>query len=248
MTCLSRGDFIDFTAQLEGLASIYQLNADKKVKTKAFSALQSLEADLGILAQLQTFIKEPFNLVHKSPVGILERRKGGHPMKLTYFVSPYDLINQENRICDQLSPDVVSLRKIGRSVTICMEGSTAHKLPTTSIITLNRSSTGKNSPSYATLIGANSSMLPACFVLKLDKKMPMCMELVHRIQKVTELECADISAPHPLLSLIVQHSSDGQLDSRNNRGLYVVRYSLIFISFTYSSFFQNEKEKIRYSF
>lgn len=69
VSCLSRGDFLDFTVQLEGLASIYQLNADKKVKCKAFSALQSLEADLGILAQLQTFIKEPFNLVHKSPVG-----------------------------------------------------------------------------------------------------------------------------------------------------------------------------------
>ena len=77
MACLSRGDFADFTAQLEGLASIYQLNAEKKVKCKAFSALQSLEADLGTLATLQSFIKEPFNLVHKSPVGILEKRRGG---------------------------------------------------------------------------------------------------------------------------------------------------------------------------
>jgi mediator of RNA polymerase II transcription subunit 1 len=74
---LSNGDFADFTAQLEGLASIYQLNAEKKVKCKAFSALQSLEADLGTLATLQSFIKEPFNLVHKSPVGILEKRRGG---------------------------------------------------------------------------------------------------------------------------------------------------------------------------
>jgi len=65
-------------------------------------------------------------------------------------------------------------------------------------------------------------MLPACFVLKLGKKMPICMELVRRIQKVTELECGDISAPHPMLSLIIQHASDGQLDCRNNRGLYVV--------------------------
>lgn len=73
MACLSRGDFIDFTSQLEGLASIYQLNADKKVKCKAFSALQSLETDLGVLAQLQTFMKEPFNLIHKSPVGKLDK-------------------------------------------------------------------------------------------------------------------------------------------------------------------------------
>ncbi|XP_066601821.1 mediator of RNA polymerase II transcription subunit 1 [Prorops nasuta] len=220
--CLSQGDFVDFTAQLEGLASIYQLNADKKVKCKAFSALQSLETDLGALAQLQqTFMKDTFNLVHKSPVGILERRKGGHAMKLTYFVSPYDLIDQEKHSCDLLNPETIIKRKIGHSATICMEGSTAHKLPTSSILTINRSSTGKGTPSYATLSGTNSSMLPACFVLKLAHKMPMCVELLKRIQKVTDLECTDVSASHPLLSLIVQHTSDGQLDCKNNRGLYV---------------------------
>lgn len=184
-------------------------------------------------------------------LGILERRRGGHAMKLTYFVSPFDLIDQENRTCDALSSEIVIKRKIGHSVTVCMEGSTAHKLPTSSIITVNRSPTGKrfiiffykkyilsnlinnnsinnlyiihfSTPSYAPLTGTNSSVLPACFVLKLAKKMPMCMELVRRIQKVTELECGDISAPHPLLSLIIQHASEGQLDCRNNRGLYVV--------------------------
>lgn len=66
-------------------------------------------------------------------------------MKLTYFVSPYDLIDQENRTCDALSSEVVIKRKIGHSVTVCMEGSTAHKLPTSSIITVNRSPTGKRS-------------------------------------------------------------------------------------------------------
>jgi mediator of RNA polymerase II transcription subunit 1 len=65
-------------------------------------------------------------------------------------------------------------------------------------------------------------MLPACFVLKLAKKMPMCLELILRIQKVTDLECTDISTPYPLLSMIVQHASDKQLDCQNNRGLPVV--------------------------
>lgn len=215
---------MDFTTQLEGLSSIYQLNADKKVKCKAFSALQSLEADLGVLAQLQTFMKEPFNLVHKSPVGILERRRGGHPMKLTYFVSPYDLIDEETETSDTLNPEIIIKRKIGYSVTVCMEGSTGNKLPTSSIISVNRSPTGKNTPSYAQLTSTNSSMLPACFVLKLGKKMPICMELVKKIQKVTELEWSDTSPSSPMLSLIIQHASDGQLDCRNNRGLYVVSY------------------------
>lgn len=64
-------------------------------------------------------------------------------MKLTYFVSPYDLIDLENLTYDALSSDIVIKRKIGHSVTVCIEGSTAHKLPTSSIITVNRSPTGK---------------------------------------------------------------------------------------------------------
>lgn len=64
-------------------------------------------------------------------------------MKLTYFVSPYDLIDEENRTYDTLNLDTIIKRKIGYFVTVCMEGSTGHKLPTSSIITVNRSPTGK---------------------------------------------------------------------------------------------------------
>lgn len=79
---MTRRDFADFTAQLEGLASIYQLNAEKKVKTKAFLALTSLEADLQTLASLQanTYGKDTYQLIHKSPVGVLQKRRGGKYM------------------------------------------------------------------------------------------------------------------------------------------------------------------------
>lgn len=143
VNCLSRGDFADFTAQLEGFASIYQLNAEKKIKCKAFTALESLEGDLSTLAQLQMFMKEPFNLIHKSPVGILEKRKGGHPMKLTYFMSPYDLINIEKSDIEPINIDNIISKGLGYSVTVCMEGSAAHKLQATSLITVNRNVNGK---------------------------------------------------------------------------------------------------------
>lgn len=143
VNCLSLGDFADFTAQLEGFASIYQLNAEKKIKCKAFTALQSLESDLTTLAQLQSFMKEPFNLLYKSPVGVLEKRKGGHPMKLTYFVSPYDLLNIENCDIEPITVETIISKNLGYSVTVCMEGSATHKLQTTTLITVNRNSNGK---------------------------------------------------------------------------------------------------------
>lgn len=79
-----------------------------------------------------------------------------------------------------------------------------------------------STPLYAPLNANNSATLPACFVLRLNNPMPLCLALVRRIQQVTEMECGDLSTPHPLLSLVTQHASDGQLDCANNRGLFVV--------------------------
>ncbi|XP_046992764.1 mediator of RNA polymerase II transcription subunit 1-like [Schistocerca americana] len=217
--CLSRGDFADFTAQLEGLASIYQLNAEKKVKCKAFSALQGLEADLGALAQLQNFIKEPFNLVHKSPVGILQKRRGGHAMRLTYLVPPYELLDPEKHTMHPLTAEEVINKGLGFSVTVCVEGSATHKLQTAPLISINRSPGGKSTPQYAPLTAANSALLPAVFSLRLAKPMPVCVSLVRRIQQITEVEFGDITCPQPLLDLIVQTASEGHIDS--SRGLIV---------------------------
>lgn len=69
---------------------------------------------------------------------------------------------------------------------------------------------------------ANSTTLPAYFVLKLNKPQPICLELVKRINAIAELECCDTSNPHPLFSLITQHASNGKMDSSLNKGLFVV--------------------------
>lgn len=222
--CLSRQDFADFTLQLEGLASIYQLNAEKKVKSKAYSALTALETDLSTLAQYQTVIKEPFNLLHKSAVGFLEKRRGGHAMKLTYFVSPYEMIDTTRERVEPITVERVISKKLGFSATVCIEGSTPHKLPVTPIITVSRgiNNTANSSPSYAVLNNQNSAVIPACFTLKLSKPMSVCTVLAKRIQALTQLDCGDLTTSHPLLSLITKDASDSQLDCANNRGLFVV--------------------------
>ena len=47
MECLSKGDFAKFIEHLEGLSSIYDLgNAETKEKSRAWSALNSVEKDL----------------------------------------------------------------------------------------------------------------------------------------------------------------------------------------------------------
>lgn len=107
VSCLLKGDFVYFTAQLEGLTSIYQLNADKKTKSNAFGALQALDSDLQILYSLQQNQKDPYALV-QSTVGILQLRRGGHPMRLTYyFVSPYQLLDIEKNLLRPLTVDLI---------------------------------------------------------------------------------------------------------------------------------------------
>lgn len=59
-------------------------------------------------------------------------------MKLVYFVSPYDLLDPVTKTS---KPLVTEGLDVGYSVTVCMEGSSAHKLQTTTLVTVNR--TGK---------------------------------------------------------------------------------------------------------
>lgn len=62
-------------------------------------------------------------------------------MKLTYFVSPYDLLDVENKTCRALRTD--ALGSTGLSATVTMESSSAHKLQISTLISINKNLTGK---------------------------------------------------------------------------------------------------------
>ena len=187
---LRDGDFASFTQHLEGLSSIYQLNADSKTKSKGYLALHSLETDLTILAQLQaTTATDASNMIHKTPVGVLEGRKGGHPLKLTFFVSPYDLIDRKTKSSIPLSTETVMKNKLGYSATVSIESSNRnHKLQTTSLISISKSNEGKSLPQFAASSNLNSSSLPACFMLKLQKPLPASLEIMKKISGVTGID------------------------------------------------------------
>ncbi|CAH0715648.1 unnamed protein product, partial [Brenthis ino] len=240
--CISRGDFADFTAQLEGLTAVYQLNAEKKVKCKAFSALQSLEEDLCTLRQLQSMIKDPWAQVHKSPIGFLQKRRGGHAMRLTYFVSPYELLDKDKGL-QPLTVELLTMGKpsassglaslvapshtpIGHSATVLLEGSTANKLQLSPIISGQRGAKGSG-PIYAKLVPQNSAMLPACFTLKLSQPTPLCAGLAKLIHATTEVEVAgDWANAKPMLGLVAQQAynklAPGKIVELNlSKGLFV---------------------------
>lgn len=216
--CLSKGDFADFTTQLEGLSSIYQLNAEPKIKSKAFVALQALEADLYDLYQINGFYQEqPVALLLQSPTGIVQRRRGGHAMKLTYFVPPSELLDLEAKTMHAISVDLVHAKGLGMSVTVNLEASVAHKLQVQPIL----ARTETQNVAYAPLTAYNSTMLPASFVLTLSKPMPICYALMQQMIRLTELNFgSDYGKMAPIMSLIGRHVSGGEIQN-STKGLFV---------------------------
>ncbi|XP_039963319.1 mediator of RNA polymerase II transcription subunit 1 isoform X1 [Bactrocera tryoni] len=231
VNCLNRGDFADFTVQLEGLSSIYQLNAEPKVKTKAFVALQAMETDLYNLFQMQNFTKDSQQLVKASSVGLVLKRRGGHPMKLIYFVSPYDLLSLDTKSMQPLTTDLITSKDVGFSVTVNLEASSANKLQILPIVSVtNDPQTGIDIPMYAPLNQQNSMLLPATFVLRLNKPLPVCHATLRALglplgvasDSATGLESPDkkdvvISS---IMNLVVQTASEQQLKN-SQKGLFV---------------------------
>ena len=61
------------------------------------------------------------SLVLRAPVGVLSPRVGGRPLTLTYFVSPYDLLDAEKKEVIPWSLDTLAAKKLGRRVAVAIE-------------------------------------------------------------------------------------------------------------------------------
>ena len=236
---LRKNDFIDFTKQLEGFQSIYQLNAESKIKSKAFIAIQALEADLTNIFNIEsTKYASPEALVLSSQVGLLTPRRGGHPASLLFFVRPTELLNFEQKKMDSLNHalQVASSAKktIGNSVTINLEAAApSNKLQIAPLLMKNGKSDSNFTFSQISL--HNSAMLPAAFVLRLNQAMPITSLYVEEIKKITnnlavtdvdstaiklENPLNDVQTSTSLINLIVNHESQGTYEN-GQKGLFI---------------------------
>lgn len=239
---LRKGDFIDFTQQLEGFQSIYQLNAESKIKSKALIALQALERDLLNMYTIEKHSDAiPETVVLTSAVGLLTKRRGGHPMKLTFFVSPMELLNFEHKKIDSLTDALyaadLAKKNIGNSVTINLEAAApSNKLQNIPLLMHDKS---YGSFVYNPIGPHNSTMLPACFVLRLNKAMAVTTQIVEEIIKITGLNIfggdslpvlnsgvkiengtASVKEPGSLVNLIISNDSQGT-HLNGTKGLFV---------------------------
>ena len=98
---------------------------------------------------------------------------------------------------------VVIEKKLGYSATVGIESADRnYKLQTKSLISVSKSADGKNLPQFAALSNLNSSSLPACFVLKLTKQLPISLEILNKISGVTSIEFSHQQTSYSLIHLI----------------------------------------------
>ncbi|XP_070570177.1 mediator of RNA polymerase II transcription subunit 1-like [Ptychodera flava] len=208
---LKKNDFKEFAEHLRELNQLYQFTGDNSQKTRAFMSLQALESDVATLFQMQgSFSNNPLMIILKGPVGYLTPRSGGRPAQLTYYVSPYDLLNVETGTTTTLSMKEPVPRTLGFSVAITIESAPLHKLQTTPLLNIPMSPDGKRpigAPAFIPLGNPNSTTLPASFIVKLNKPMPLSTSSIRQIQIHTGMHFVDASQAIPLNSLICKHYS-----------------------------------------
>jgi len=215
--CLSQGDFSQVREHLQGLLSVYDMPDCSPVdKSRAWQALYTLEQDLSQLGGSQAVSQhwELQHLIHTSGLGLLQPRAGGIPMRLTYFLPPYHLLDPDTGTLLPCTRETVVGGKKGLVARVGLHTSpTPYLLPLTTLLSVNKE--------QLPISQANSLPLPAHFCLTLDHPLPLSAALAKIIASITSIEWVEESKDSPLLSLITLQASDGSLDPSNNRGLFV---------------------------
>ncbi|XP_018016130.1 serine-rich adhesin for platelets [Hyalella azteca] len=194
--CLSRCDFKEFTTHLKGFLAMYTLStSDKKAKLQTQYALKALETDLSkLFALAEETIGDLCKLVLKSPVGLLLPRRGGHSMRLVYFISPYELLDTRAGRSLPLTPSTVRTLEFGQHAQLhIISSTTLHKLQHTTLMQTTKGSDGKTLPSFSGLTSSNSTAMQSVFALKLPKPLPLSLTLAKCIADITGITLQDIT-------------------------------------------------------
>jgi len=240
--CLNSGNFSRFTTHLQGLCAIYQIGADKKLKAKAFAALIALESDLYAMSKLQNYMQDLTGMVYKSPLGILQQRIGGQPLALTYFVSPYDLLNVKSQSPAAAHNSIIE-DNLGLSCTVGIDSSTNNKLPITALLSVTRNSDGESMPTFSTLNAVNSTLLPATFILQMRQPLILCLSFAQRIQSITGVEIGSWNKHERLFSSLFRSISKDH-SSANDEEMHASKTFYVALPDQHHSYFVTENDDV----
>ena len=148
-------------------------------------------------------LQEPLQFVQSSQLGLVKPRSGGLPMRITYFMTPSEILSlgTETQTLEQIA-NRENDHETGLSVTLALEASHSPNLvPITSMVTRSN---------VVPLSSANSKCLNARFVLKLNKPMVIEVSKCLELQRLTDMQMS-AKTKTPLMQHIVKTYTNNQL-------------------------------------
>ncbi|XP_074841585.1 mediator of RNA polymerase II transcription subunit 1-like [Carettochelys insculpta] len=199
---------------LEGLLNLYKIPGNSDMKAKIYLALQSLENDLYTMSLLnRTQEVNRITEVLHGKTGHLVPRTGGTPMTIEYYLSPYQVLEEE------LNPDS---QVCGTKAYVTVGSSnTTHRLPISPLIVDPQPVDGN--PAFLSLADELSMDLSACFFLTFHQPFPMSSFRIQEIQKITGIPIDGLKLAS-LHALIVQFTLNDEYKedlSTNNSFFFV---------------------------
>jgi mediator of RNA polymerase II transcription subunit 1 len=95
------------------------------------------------MASTYAHVTDGETVVMKSLIGLLQPRRGGHPVKLTFFVTPYEFLDVNTKGSLQADVETIRERKLGLSATVSVQAYSSHKLQMSTTVSLMRTPDGK---------------------------------------------------------------------------------------------------------
>ena len=170
-------------------------------------------------------------------------------MRLLFFVRPNELLNFEKGKFEMITPEYLATatqakKEFGDSFTVNLEATApANKLQLQPIFNIAKNEQGRSSPCFNQITSQNSTVLPATFVLRLNKPMPLSSKIEDLIGQISDLtlmgingqpinttinvkmegistESASAPSKSSLINLIIQHESENNMQS-SAKGLFV---------------------------
>ncbi|XP_031566569.1 mediator of RNA polymerase II transcription subunit 1-like [Actinia tenebrosa] len=183
---LREGDYEEFACHLKGLSDLYELSGDTFQKSKILMALKALEIDINMILSLYGSNENSTDTILKCPVGFGTPRQGGRLMRLTYFATPYELLDVKNPGENlKFTKDNHPPLDLGCWVSLSVEQSQMCHLPTKPLIEEPMMECMIDDiVKYQPLDDNNSDELPASFVLRLNKPMVMSVQCAQKICSV----------------------------------------------------------------
>ncbi|OAF67759.1 hypothetical protein A3Q56_04523 [Intoshia linei] len=181
---IRRNNYEELVEHIKGFSIINEFSLNKNSKSICIKALDELETDLTGLQDFQ-FDGNLMEIIHSTPMGVLIPRESlGKPLQLVYFLPPSNPISNKNTLNTKQKISALKSIDVGFRVNIELGMHPSNcMLQTSRLLARSITPDGHEIPVFMSHNASNCSLVPATFVAKLNKPIPMIYSIYVKITK-----------------------------------------------------------------